>query len=68
MKLTGNDLNDNEEMSADALSIRGYSHYRCDDYHLGEYNCLLHLLWSFSFASKSANTKCVQQLSLFSSK
>ena len=28
-------FHDNEEMSADALSIRGYGHYRCDDYHLG---------------------------------
>ncbi|KXJ11617.1 Vacuolar protein sorting-associated protein 41-like [Exaiptasia diaphana] len=27
-------FHDNEEMSADALSIRGYGHYRCDDYHL----------------------------------
>ncbi|XP_048576551.1 vacuolar protein sorting-associated protein 41 homolog isoform X2 [Nematostella vectensis] len=27
-------LNESEEMSADALSIRGYQHYRCDDYHL----------------------------------
>ncbi|KAK3752405.1 hypothetical protein QZH41_008609, partial [Actinostola sp. cb2023] len=27
-------FNDHEEISADALSIRGYHHYRCDDYHL----------------------------------
>ena len=24
-----------EEISADALSVRGFEQYRCDDYHLG---------------------------------
>ena len=26
-----------EELSNDALSIRGYQNLRCNDYHLGEY-------------------------------
>ena len=30
---------DYEDLSCDALSIRGYQNYRCRDYHLGE--CLL---------------------------
>ncbi|XP_031573890.1 vacuolar protein sorting-associated protein 41 homolog [Actinia tenebrosa] len=32
--LSTSSLKEHEEISADALSIRGYQHYRCDDYHL----------------------------------
>ena len=33
--LTPQGCNEPEELSADALSVRGFEHYRCDDYHLG---------------------------------
>ena len=31
---------DGEEISNDALSIRGFQEYRCNDYHLGTVCCL----------------------------
>ena len=33
--VTPRGLNEPEEISADALSVRGFEQYRCDDYHLG---------------------------------
>jgi len=33
--VTPRGLSDPEEISADALSVRGFEQYRCDDYHLG---------------------------------
>ena len=29
-------MDDHEEVSNDALSIRGFQEYRCNDYHLGK--------------------------------
>lgn len=37
--LTPHGCNEPEEISADALSVRGFEHYRCDDYHLGTTLC-----------------------------
>ncbi|XP_066028938.1 LOW QUALITY PROTEIN: vacuolar protein sorting-associated protein 41 homolog [Pocillopora verrucosa] len=34
--LTPQGCNEPEELSADALSVRGFEHNRCDDYHLGK--------------------------------
>ena len=34
--VTPRGLNEPEEISADALSVRGFEQYRCDDYHLGK--------------------------------
>ena len=34
--MTPRGLNEPEEISADALSVRGFEQYRCDDYHLGK--------------------------------
>ena len=34
--MTPRGLNEPEELSADALSVRGFEQYRCDDYHLGK--------------------------------
>lgn len=36
--VTPRGLNEPEEISADALSVRGFEQYRCDDYHLGRTN------------------------------
>jgi len=33
-------VTDGEEISNDALSIRGFQEYRCNDYHLGTVFCL----------------------------
>lgn len=33
-------ITDGEEISNDALSIRGFQEYRCNDYHLGTVVCL----------------------------
>jgi len=33
-------VTDGEEISNDALSIRGFQEYRCNDYHLGTVRCL----------------------------
>ena len=33
--VTPRGLSEPEEISADALSVRGFEQYRCDDYHLG---------------------------------
>ena len=33
--VTPRGLEEPEEISADALSVRGFEQYRCDDYHLG---------------------------------
>ena len=38
--VTPHGLQDNDEVSADALSIRGFEHFRCDDYHLGEHTVI----------------------------
>ena len=55
--LTPQGCNEPEELSADALSVRGFEHYRCDDYHLGmtlwlsllTFSLLLLLLWLLFF-------------------
>ena len=41
-----------EELSNDALSIRGYEQYRINDYHLGMYqSCLFFLLLVFNIVA-----------------
>jgi len=39
--VTPRGLSDPEEISADALSVRGFEQYRCDDYHLGRTVCII---------------------------
>ena len=34
--MTPRGVSEPEEISADALSVRGFEQYRCDDYHLGK--------------------------------